>query len=69
MPIDLTETSTLDKKLQLEHSPITKKIDKFVTNVGEIFNWFWVILVAVILTNVILRYVKMNLLETLKERI
>ena len=67
MPIDLTETSALDKKLQLEHSPITKKIDKFVTNVGEIFNWFWVILVAVILTNVILRYVFRNGMIELEE--
>ena len=53
MAIDLTETSALDKKLKLEHLPFTKKIDNFVTNVGEIFNWFWVILVAVILINVI----------------
>ena len=67
MAIDLTETSALDKKLQLEHSPITKKIDKFVTNVGEIFNWFWVILVAVILTNVILRYVFRNGMIELEE--
>ena len=67
MAIDLTETSALDKKLNLEHLPITKKIDKFVTNVGEIFNWFWVILVAVILTNVILRYVFRNGMIELEE--
>ena len=29
----------------------------FVTGVGEIFNWIWVALVAVIILNVILRYV------------
>ena len=67
MTINLTENSALDKKLQLEHIPITKKIDKFVTNVGEIFNWFWVILVAVILINVILRYVFRNGMIELEE--
>ena len=67
MAINLTETSALDKKLQLEHLPFTKKIDNFVTNVGEIFNWFWVILVAVILINVILRYVFRNGMIELEE--
>jgi TRAP-type mannitol/chloroaromatic compound transport system permease small subunit len=67
MAINLTENSALDKKLQLEHIPITKKIDKFVTNVGEVFNWFWVILVAVILINVILRYVFKNGMIELEE--
>ena len=67
MAINLTKNSNLDKKLQLEHTPITKKIDSFVTNVGEIFNWFWVILVAVILINVILRYVFKNGMIELEE--
>ena len=49
--------NSLDKKLQLKHLPITKKIDGFVTGVGEIFNWIWVALVAVIILNVILRYI------------
>ena len=49
--------NSLDKKLQLKHLPITKKIDGFVTSVGEVFNWIWVVLVAVIILNVILRYV------------
>ena len=40
--------SSLDKKLQLRHTPITQKIDNFVLKIGEIFNWFWVILFAVI---------------------
>ena len=49
--------SSLDKKLQLRHLPITKKIDNFVLGIGEIFNWLWVVLIAVIIFNVILRYV------------
>ena len=52
--------SSLDKKLQLRHTPITKKIDNFVLKIGEIFNWFWVILIAVIILNVVLRYVFRN---------
>tara|TARA_B100000965_G_scaffold317074_1_gene277580 strand:+ start:333 stop:899 length:567 start_codon:yes stop_codon:yes gene_type:complete len=67
MTINLTETSALDKKIKLEHTPVTRKIDNFVTNVGEIFNWFWIILVAVILINVILRYVFKNGMIELEE--
>ena len=48
---------SLDQKLQLKHLPITRKIDGFVNGVGELFNWIWVVLVAVIILNVILRYV------------
>ena len=59
--------SVLDKKLQLRHLPITKKIDNFVLQVGEIFNWLWVILVAVIILNVVLRYVFKNGMIELEE--
>ena len=31
MTINLTETSALDKKIKLEHTPVTRKIDNFVT--------------------------------------
>ena len=48
--------SSLDKKLQLRQTSITKKIDNFVLQIGEIFNWLWVILIAVIILNVVLRY-------------
>ena len=59
--------SSLEKKLQLRHLPITKLIDNFVLRVGEIFNWLWVILVAVIILNVILRYVFKNGMIELEE--
>ena len=52
-----TVDASLDKKLQLRHLPFTKTIDNFVLKVGEVFNWLWVILVAVIILNVVLRYV------------
>ena len=58
---------SLDKKLQLRHTPITKKIDNFVLQVGEIFNWLWVILIAVIILNVVLRYVFRNGMIELEE--
>ena len=68
MSNDLIDTdSSLDKKLQLRHLPITKAIDNFVLWVGEIFNWLWVILVAVIILNVILRYVFKNGMIELEE--
>ena len=58
MAKDLTEIkSGLDRKLQLRHLPFTRAIDNFVLKVGEVFNWLWVILVAVIILNVVLRYV------------
>ena len=58
MAKDLTEIkSGLDRKLQLRHLPLTRAIDNFVLKVGEVFNWLWVILVAVIILNVVLRYV------------
>ena len=59
--------SSLDKKLQLRHTPITKKTDNFVLQIGEIFNWLWVILIAVIILNVILRYVFKNGMIELEE--
>ena len=50
MAKDLTEIkSGLDRKLQLRHLPFTRAIDNFVLKVGEVFNWLWVILVAVII--------------------
>ena len=51
------DTRSLEKKLQLRHLPITRKVDNFVLSVGEVFNWLWVILVVVIIINVVLRYV------------
>ena len=59
--------SSLDKKLQLRHTPITKKIDDFVLKIGEVFNWLWVLLVIVIILNVVLRYVFKNGMIELEE--
>ena len=58
---------SLDKKLQLRHTSITKKIDNFVLQIGEIFNWLWVVLIAVIILNVVLRYVFKNGMIELEE--
>ena len=68
MSKDFTKVGgTLDKKLQLRHLPITKAIDNFVLRIGEFFNWLWVILVAVIILNVVLRYVFKNGMIELEE--
>ena len=53
----LAAEDKLDRKLELEHIPITRMADNFVIKVGEIFDWIWVALVIVIIGNVILRYV------------
>ena len=59
--------SSLDKKLQLRHTSLTKKIDDFVLKIGEVFNWLWVFLVIVIILNVVLRYVFKNGMIELEE--
>ena len=59
--------SSLDKKLPLRHTSITKKIDNFVLQIGEVFNWLWVFLVIVIILNVVLRYVFKNGMIELEE--
>ena len=59
--------SSLENKLQLRHLPITRKVDNFILQVGEIFNWIWVLLIVVIIVNVILRYVFKNGMIELEE--
>ena len=41
----------------LHETPLTQMIDRIVMTVCGVFNWIWVILVIVIITNVVLRYV------------
>ena len=43
--------------LALRDTTLARSLDRFVYAVGEIFHWIWVVLVAVIIVNVILRYV------------
>tara|TARA_B100000780_G_C21027565_1_gene411949 strand:- start:528 stop:881 length:354 start_codon:yes stop_codon:yes gene_type:complete len=51
----------------LQETPITQMIDRFVMAVCGVFNWIWVILVIVIITNVVLRYVFSQGMIELKE--
>ena len=43
--------------LALRDTRLAGWLDRFVHAVGEVFHWIWVVLVAVIIVNVILRYV------------
>ena len=43
--------------MELPHTRISSKIDGFVQRIVEAFSWVWLILLFVIVTNVILRYV------------
>lgn len=43
--------------LALRDTRLAGLLDRFVYAVGEVFHWIWVVLVAVIIVNVILRYV------------
>lgn len=40
----------------LVETSVSKKIDKFILSICELFNWIWIVLLLVIIGNVILRY-------------
>ena len=43
--------------LVLRETALTRMLDRVVYAVGEVFHWIWIALLAVIIVNVILRYV------------
>ena len=43
--------------LVLRETALTRTLDRIVYAVGEVFHWIWIALLAVIIINVILRYV------------
>ena len=47
----------LDHHDALVETPLTRRIDGFILKICDVFNWTWVVLLAVIIGNVILRYV------------
>ncbi len=42
---------------QMQHIALTRLIDRVVATIGDAFSWLWLVLLAVIIGNVILRYV------------
>jgi TRAP-type mannitol/chloroaromatic compound transport system permease small subunit len=46
-----------DDAPEMQHNALTKLVDRAVEKVGELFSWIWLVLLAVIIGNVILRYV------------
>ncbi len=53
-----TELAALPTKasLALPHTPLSSGIDRFLVRIGDAISWVWLLLVAVIISNVILRY-------------
>ena len=43
--------------LELPHTPFSKRVDPLLAAVGSAISWIWVLLLAVIVCNVVLRYV------------
>ena len=43
--------------LDFPHTAISNAIDAFVTGLAAVFNWVWLLLIVLIVTNVLLRYV------------
>lgn len=41
---------------EMQHIALTRLIDRVVAMIGEAFSWLWLVLLAVIIGNVILRY-------------
>jgi len=44
-------------ELQMQHIALTRLIDRVVATIGDAFSWLWLVLLAVIIGNIILRYV------------
>lgn len=42
---------------EMQHNALTRAVDRSVRMIGEMFSWLWLVLLAVIIGNVILRYV------------
>jgi len=42
---------------EMQHITLTRFIDRVVATIGDAFSWIWLVLLAVIIGNVILRYV------------
>ncbi len=53
-----TELAALPTKasLALPHTRLSSGIDRFLVRIGDAISWVWLLLVAVIISNVILRY-------------
>ena len=43
--------------IELRETRLSRLLDRFIHAIGEVFHWIWLTLVAVIILNVILRYV------------
>lgn len=48
---------TEDDNLTLRDNALSRGIDNIVRVIGELFSWLWLVLLAVIILNVVLRYV------------
>ena len=59
--INLTEEELYEEPghhaFALRETALTRILDRIITSIGEVFNWIWLVLVAVIILNVVLRYV------------
>ena len=59
--ISLTEEELYEEPghhaFALRETVLTQVLDRIIKSIGEVFNWIWLVLVAVIILNVVLRYV------------
>lgn len=47
----------MSERFELPHTVWTQRIDNFITKVGELISWVWLLLLGTIILNVTMRYV------------
>jgi len=55
--IDSSVPNFSKAKWEMQHNTLTRRIENWVTWIGDAFGWLWLLLLAVIIGNVVLRYV------------
>jgi len=56
LPIDHVDLDRLAHHTELPHTRISTSIDKLLNSIGHLFSWTWIMLMAVIILNVFMRY-------------
>ena len=46
----------IEHEPELPHTPFSRRVDAILARIGEALSWIWLILLGIIVTNVVLRY-------------
>ncbi len=56
LPIDHLELDRLIHHTELPETALSRAFDRLIRAIGHLFSWIWVVLMAVIILNVVMRY-------------